>query len=160
MIFLEKINYLYHENQIVAYDFIYYSGAKGVQNLRTGHGIIQNKPNDTLKFYHNIFVDFHDGDIAQQVYDGKNVIRINNKDKEKFTIDRYKGKIVVADFWYIGFGPCFKLMPVLEKLHDEYPDVQFIGLDPFDKTEKLEKFLYYRKIKYPVFHTPGFEKKI
>jgi thiol-disulfide isomerase/thioredoxin len=50
-------------------------------------------------------------------------------------------------------------MPVLEKLYEEYPDVEFIGINPFNKSEKIKKFVKIRKLKYPVFSVPGYEKK-
>lgn len=77
-----------------------------------------------------------------------------------FDFASYKGKKIVMDFWYIGCGPCLRLIPVMEKLHEEYPEVAFIGMNVRDVAEKIEKFVEIKKIKYPVMRDRfGFEKE-
>ncbi|HAQ37540.1 MAG TPA: hypothetical protein DCQ58_03440, partial [Saprospirales bacterium] len=77
-----------------------------------------------------------------------------------FDFDDYKGKKIVMDFWYIGCGPCLRLIPVMEKLHEEYPEVAFIGMNVRDEAERIAKFVEIKKIKYPVMRERfGFEQK-
>lgn len=77
-----------------------------------------------------------------------------------FDFAAYKGKKIVMDFWYIGCGPCLRLIPVMEKLHEEYPEVAFIGMNVRDEAERIEKFMEIRKIKYPVMRDRfGFEQE-
>ena len=36
------------------------------------------------------------------------------------TLNQYKGKIVILDFWQTTCGPCRYTMPMLDKIQDEY----------------------------------------
>jgi thiol-disulfide isomerase/thioredoxin len=36
------------------------------------------------------------------------------------TLDHYKGKIVILDFWQTTCGPCRYTMPMLDQIQDEY----------------------------------------
>jgi len=38
----------------------------------------------------------------------------------EFSLDQYKGKVVLLDFWATWCSPCRMTMPLLEKLQDEY----------------------------------------
>ena len=38
------------------------------------------------------------------------------------SLDQYRGKIVMLDFWATWCGPCQMTMPLLEKLQREYPN--------------------------------------
>ncbi len=38
----------------------------------------------------------------------------------EFSLDQYKGKVVLLDFWATWCSPCRMTMPLLEKLQEEY----------------------------------------
>ena len=40
----------------------------------------------------------------------------------EMSLDQYRGKIVMLDFWATWCGPCRMTMPLLERLQKEYPN--------------------------------------
>ncbi|MFP4314463.1 MAG: TlpA family protein disulfide reductase [Alphaproteobacteria bacterium] len=61
---------------------------------------------------------------------------------QNFSIEDFKGKIVVLNFWASWCAPCIKEMPYFLKLAEEYPDdVVFIGLSNDFTPEAMNRFL-------------------
>jgi len=77
-------------------------------------------------------------------------------DNAKISLDDYKGKIVLLDFWYIDCFPCIKAIPHLNEIHGKYYDkgLVVIGANPFNNNEKdlkrLPNFLSNNPIDYSV----------
>jgi len=46
--------------------------------------------------------------------------KLQDLNGKEVTLDQYKGKIVMIDFWATWCGPCQKTMPLLENLEKEY----------------------------------------
>jgi thiol-disulfide isomerase/thioredoxin len=47
--------------------------------------------------------------------------KLRNLNGRVVTLDQYKGKVVLLDFWATWCGPCRMTMPLLERLQKEYP---------------------------------------
>ncbi len=52
-------------------------------------------------------------------------------DGRKVSLDDYKGRIVLLDFWYPNCGPCLRAMPYLQALWSKYKDsgLVFLGVN-------------------------------
>jgi tetratricopeptide (TPR) repeat protein len=52
-------------------------------------------------------------------------------DGKKVSLDDFKGKIVLLDFWYPSCGPCMRAMPYLQDLYSKYKNsgLVFIGIN-------------------------------
>ena len=61
-------------------------------------------------------------------------------DGREISLEKFKGKIVLLDFWATWCAPCRMTMPVVEKLSKEYPDDMILlavnMLEPKDAVEK------------------------
>jgi len=47
--------------------------------------------------------------------------KLRNLDGKEVSLDQFKGKVVLLDFWQTSCGPCRMTMPLLERLQKEFP---------------------------------------
>jgi thiol-disulfide isomerase/thioredoxin len=47
--------------------------------------------------------------------------KLRNLDGREVSLDQFKGKVVLLDFWQTSCGPCRMTMPLLERLQKEFP---------------------------------------
>jgi thiol-disulfide isomerase/thioredoxin len=77
-------------------------------------------------------------------------------DGKDLSIEAYKGKVVLLNFWATWCGPCRAEIPSLIQLQSVYQDhLQIIGMDVDDDDEnELRSFVKQQAINYPVALTP------
>jgi len=72
------------------------------------------------------------------------------------SLDQYKGKVVLLDFWATFCAPCIKAMPKLQKLHEQHAAKGFavIGIATDEEGSKVVSPLVSKtKVKYPILLT-------
>ncbi|WP_353779672.1 redoxin family protein [Winogradskyella sp. 3972H.M.0a.05] len=64
----------------------------------------------------------------------------NLRTNETVSLDQFKGKVVVLDFWATWCAPCLRSMPEMNKLSNEFNNdlVSFIGITYNEKGDALE----------------------
>ena len=76
-----------------------------------------------------------------------------NIDGKKISLDDYKGKVVLIDFFYMACAPCILSFPHIKAIYRKYADsgVVVLGVNPVDKKEaQVRAFLKKYEIPYPV----------
>jgi len=71
------------------------------------------------------------------------------------SLEDFKGKMVLLDFWATWCKPCVEMMPQMQALHDTYVDkglvVAGVSIDEGeDRVKKIEKFLRKVEVSYPI----------
>ena len=71
-------------------------------------------------------------------------------DGNPISLQQYRGKVVLLDFWAVWCGPCIGEMPNVKKVYDAYKDKGFdvIGVS-FDNDE-AELRQYLESMQYPL----------
>ena len=68
------------------------------------------------------------------------------------TLDAYKGKVVLLDFWGTWCSPCVDKLPKVQKLYEAYKDkgLVVIGVHSKDGADNVTEFLEKRGITFPI----------
>jgi peroxiredoxin/YHS domain-containing protein len=79
-------------------------------------------------------------------------ITVKDMDGKDVTLDHYRGKVVLLDFWATWCKPCIKALPDLEKLQTQYGDKGFtvLGVSIDENPKKVTQFVGSKKPSYPI----------
>jgi len=80
------------------------------------------------------------------------------KTDQVLSLDSFRGKIVVLDFWYLSCMPCRTLMPKLQKLQEKFgkDKVLVIGINVRDTDAKqIQQYLDEKHFSYRQFYQAG-----
>jgi thiol-disulfide isomerase/thioredoxin len=82
-------------------------------------------------------------------------LKAKDLDGKELSLDAYKGKVVLLNFWATWCGPCRAEIPSLIRMQEAYKDrLQIIGMDVDDENEgQLRAFVKNEGINYPVAMT-------
>jgi cytochrome c biogenesis protein CcmG/thiol:disulfide interchange protein DsbE len=73
---------------------------------------------------------------------------------KKVSLDDYKGKPVIVNFWATWCGPCKEELPVFQKMWNRYKDkdIAFIGIDVMDDRSNAAKYIKNNDITYTILY--------
>jgi thiol-disulfide isomerase/thioredoxin len=82
-------------------------------------------------------------------------LKVKDLDGNELTLQTYKGKVVLLNFWATWCGPCRAEIPSLIRIQQAYKDrLQILGMDVDDNDpERLRAFVKDKGINYPVAMT-------
>ena len=84
-------------------------------------------------------------------------------DGKPISLEQYRGKVVLLDFWAVWCGPCIAEMPTVKKVYDTYKDEGFdiIGISLDTDENKLRDYLKENDIPWrQVFSGKGWQSPI
>ena len=81
-------------------------------------------------------------------------VKAKDLNGKELSLEAYKGKVVLLNFWATWCGPCRAEIPSLIQIQEAYKDrLQIIGMDVDDDEEHLRAFVKDQGINYPVVMT-------
>jgi thiol-disulfide isomerase/thioredoxin len=81
-------------------------------------------------------------------------IKAKDLNGKELSLEGYKGKVVLLNFWATWCGPCRAEIPTLIRIQEAYKDhLQIIGMNVDDDEEQLRAFVKDQGINYPVATT-------
>jgi thiol-disulfide isomerase/thioredoxin len=99
--------------------------------------------------------NLEDMDVIKQLAIGGEPIPFDVKDLEgkPLSIDKFKGKVVLLDFWATWCKPCIAEMPNVKRIYDMYQKEGFeiIGISLDSKRTALESYIKRNDIKWPQY---------
>ena len=67
----------------------------------------------------------------------------------------YRGEPLVVNLWFTRCPPCARELVDFAEVHAEFgSEVRFIGVDPFDTVEAMERFAAERGVEYELLRDP------
>jgi len=96
---------------------------------------------------------------AQNGDAAKNFTLKSVEGENEISLEDYRGKPVVLNFWASWCGPCKEELPLFESTWQEYKDkgVVFLGVDVMDDKGNAAEFIETEGISYTNLHDPSGE---
>lgn len=83
-------------------------------------------------------------------------VALSDATGEAVSLDRYRGKPLVVNFWFSRCAPCRRELRDFATVHAELGDaVQFVGVDPFDTVDAMLEFARERGVVYDLLRDTG-----
>ena len=102
--------------------------------------------------------------VYQQPVDGVNAdvsgdivpdVALADIDDREVRLSTYRGEPMVVNLWFSNCPPCQRELQDFADVHAEVGDrVRFIGVDPFDTVETMQRFATERGVSYELLRDP------
>jgi len=94
---------------------------------------------------------------SNEIQAAKNFTLETLNGNKEISLENFKGKPVVVNFWATWCGPCKQEMPFFEETWREYKDkdIVFIGIDVMDDRENAQEFVDKLGISYTNLYDPS-----
>jgi len=78
-------------------------------------------------------------------------VALTDEDDRHITLDRFRGQVVLLNFWATWCGPCRAEMPDLERLHRAYRDRGFavVGVNFKESPRQVQSFMTRQNLTFP-----------
>ena len=90
-------------------------------------------------------------------------IKAATSDGKEITLDKYRGKVLLLDFWASWCGPCRQEMPNVKKTYNEFHDKGFeiLGISLDDNNAKFRSYVDEQKMPWPqIFDGKGWNSEV
>jgi peroxiredoxin len=99
-------------------------------------------------------IGFPDDGLANEDLQGDPlpIVTLGDRDGNDIDTASFIGQPLVINFWFADCPPCAKELPDFAEAHAEFGDqVRFIGVNPRDSIEKMERFASERGVNYELY---------
>lgn len=76
-------------------------------------------------------------------------LRLPDVSGREVSLDRWRGRVIVANFWATWCPPCLEEIPAFERVSRKYTDVQFVGIS-IDSADNVRDFAARNAVTYPL----------
>ncbi len=68
------------------------------------------------------------------------------------SLEDFRGKVVLVDFWGTWCGPCIRMLPEIRRLHDEYAErgLVVVGVHSTKDAEKAAEYVESNRLDWPI----------
>jgi peroxiredoxin len=121
-------------------------------------GLLDDEPDtdgDVLLDEPGIYQEPVDGVNADVAGDTLPDVPLFDVDGEEVRLADYRGTPMVVNLWFSNCPPCARELADFAAVHAEVGDrVRFVGIDPFDGVEAMQRFAAERGVEYPLWRDP------
>lgn len=120
---------------------------------RSGDGEVDARLTDA-----GAVITFPDDGLGNEVVTGEalpEMVVFDGAGNEVSTTDLV-GAPMVVNLWYSTCAPCATELPEFATVDAETDDVQFVGINPADSPEVMDRFAADRGVDYPLYRDDGY----
>lgn len=112
--------------------------SEGTNNdLNNNEEIVEDSKEDEEDINHTKSENSEELEVGKPILD----FSLDNLDGDIVSVNDYKGKIILINFWATWCGFCDAEMPDLQRIVDENEDVEVLAVNVLEKKSEVEKYI-------------------